>query len=356
GVVGIRECCPEVQPRPLTSWSQAAFGDWYRWDAIWYGGIARDGYQYSGIREASNVAFFPGFPIVNGIVSHVLSLPVEVSGPIVSTLLTLVACYLLYRLVQHETHDPDTAHRSVVYLLAFPAAYYLAIGYSEALYVVCGLAAFLWARQGRWWLSGGMAFLAGLTRLHGALLIIPLGYEYLRQRGLRRIRLDAVGVFGGPIGVLAFMLFLNAQFGKPAAYFSPYFEIQTMFFKGIRADAFPTFPGTTLANYLHGFLTGAPSTEGVVVMGAMILLIILTVEVWARLPRVYGVYMLTVTLFSLIGGDLISMPRFVVPMFPGFVAMALLGKRPWVDRAILITSLVLQGILALMFTKGYWIA
>ena len=88
----------------------------------------------------------------------------------------------------------------------------------------------------------------------------------------------------------------------------------------------------------------------------MILLIILTVEVWARLPRVYGVYMLTVTLFSLIGGDLISMPRFVVPMFPGFIAMALLGKRPWVDRAILITSLVLQGILALMFTKGYWIA
>jgi len=57
-----------------------------------------------------------------------------------------------------------------------------------------------------------------------------------------------------------------------------------------------------------------------------------------------------------VGGDLISMPRFVVPMFPGFVAMALLGKRPWVDRAILITSLVLQGILALMFTKGYWIA
>jgi len=50
------------------------------------------------------------------------------------------------------------------------------------------------------------------------------------------------------------------------------------------------------------------------------------------------------------------MPRFVVPMFPGFVAMALMGKRPWVDRVILITSLVLQGILALMFTKGYWIA
>ena len=355
-VGGTHKCSLDAQPQPLTSWTQAAFGAWYHCDAIWYGSIASDGYQYSGTRAPSNVAFFPGFPIINGAVSHVLSLPVEVSGPIVSTLLTLVACYLLYRLVQHETHDPDTAHRSVVYLLAFPAAYYLAIGYSEALYVVCGLAAFLWARQGRWWLSGGMACLAGLTRLHGALLIIPLGYEYLRQRGLRRIRLDAIGAFGGPIGVLAFMLFLNVQFGQPAGYFSPYFEIQTLFFKGIRAAAFPTFPGTTLANYLHGFLTGTPSTESVAVMGAMILLIVLTVDVWARLPRVYGVYMLTVTLFSLTGGDLISMPRFVVPMFPGFMAMALLGRRPWVDRAILITSLVLQGILALMFTKGYWIA
>ena len=361
-VVGVRECCPEVLPKPLTSWHQAAFGDWYRWDAIWYGSIAQNGYQYFGQREASNVAFFPLFPIVDGLVHSVTTLPVEVSGPIVSTLLTLLACWLLYRLTLRETGDHSTANRSVVYWLAFPAAYYLAIGYSEATYVVCVLAAFLFAREGRWSWSGVAAFLAGLARLHGALLIVPLGYEYLRQR-LRPdgqptttahpvLDLKGIGVFGAPLGVLAFMGYLGLQFGKPLAYF----EIQTLFFKGIRAEAFPTFPGTTFAHYFNGLLTNVPSTESVAVMGAMILLLLLTLEAWARLPRVYGVYMLTVALFSLTGGDLISMPRFVVPMFPGFMALALMGRRPWGDRVILIVPILLQGALALMFTKGYWIA
>ena len=63
-----------------------------------------------------------------------------------------------------------------------------------------------------------------------------------------------------------------------------------------------------------------------------------------------------ILMFSLIGGDLISMPRFVVPMFPGFIALALIGKSPRLDRVILVASLSLQGVLALMFTKGYWIA
>jgi hypothetical protein len=292
------------------------------------------------------------------VISRLIGLPIEVAGPLVSTLIALAACVLLYRLAYRETGEPETAERSVVYLLAFPAAYYLAIGYSEALYVLCVLAAFAWARQGRWGWCGVAAFLAGLTRLHGALLIVPLGYEHLRQRGfrLRDVRLDALGALGGPLGALAFNLYLILQFGKPEGYLSPYFEIQALFFKGIRAEAFPTFPTTTLAHYIGGLLNGAPTTEGVIVVSAMILLLILTLETWLRLPRVYGVYMLTVALFSLIGGDLISMPRFVLPMFPGFVALALIGRRPWADRAILVGSVIVQGVLALMFTHGYWIA
>ena len=362
-VEGVRECCPEVLPQPVTSWSQAAFGTWHRWDALWYSSIAENGYQYAGEREATNVAFFPLFPLVHGVIQQATGLPVEVSGAIVSTLLTLFACMVLYKLALGETDDPSTAQRAVLYLIAFPAAYYLAIGYSEALYLLCVLGAFYFARRGQWWWSGGIAFLAGLARLHGALLIVPLGYEWLRQSfaqgaaaDSRPPRASIIAVFAAPLGVLAFNLYLNAQFGQPAGYFSPYFQIQTLFFKGIRAEAFPTFPGTTLANYLFGFLNGVPSTESAAVMAATIFFLIMTVEVWARLPRVYGVYMLTVLLFQLVGGDLISMPRFVVPMFPAFIALAQIGKREWADRLILIPSLMLQGVLALMFTKGYWIA
>jgi hypothetical protein len=361
-VAGVRECCPEVLPQPVTSWSQAAFGTWHRWDALWYSSIAENGYQYAGEREATNVGFFPLFAVINGVIMRVTGLPVEVSGAIVATLITFIACLALYKLTIGETDDPGTARRAVLYLIAFPAAYYLAIGYSEALYLLCVLGAFYFARRGQWWWSGVIAFLAGLTRLHGALLIAPLGYEWLRQSlardagEVRPPRASVLAVLGAPLGVLAFNLYLNATFGQPAGYFSPYFQIQTLFFKGLRAEAFPTFPGTTLANYLFGFLNGVPSTESIAVMAATIFLLIMTVEVWARLPRVYGVYMLTVLLFSLVGGDLISMPRFVAPMFPAFIALAQIGQREWADRLILIPSLLLQGMLALLFTKGYWIA
>jgi len=354
-VAGVRECCPEVLPKPVESWQDAAFTTWYRWDAIWYGSIARDGYQYFGDREASNVAFFPGFPLLNGVISRVTTVPVDVSGPIVSTLLTLVACWLLYRLTRRETNDADTAQRSIVYLLAFPAAYYLALGFSEALYTVAVLGAFTLARDGKWGWSGLAAFVAGLTRLHGALLIVPLAYEYLRQQRWQWrsiFTLRAIGALGAPLGVLAFFGYLGVQFGNPLAYL----DVQTLFFKGIRAEAFPTFPGTTLANSIYGLLNNVPSTESIAVVSALLLLLFLTLETWARLPRVYGVYMLTVVLFSLTSGDLISLPRFVVPMFPGFMALGLIGRRPWLDRLILIVFLILQGVLALMFVKGYWIA
>ena len=358
-VAGVRECCPEVLPQPVASWEDAAFNTWHRWDALWYSSIAEHGYQYAGEREAANAGFFPLFAVINGVVLRVTGLPVQVSGALVSTLFTVLACWLLYRLTLREDEDEDTARRAVLYLIAFPAAYYLALGFSEAVYLACVLGAFYFARRGQWWWCGAIAFLAGLARLHGALLIVPLGYEYLRQKqwNLRAIlNPEIITVFAAPLGVLAFNLYLNAQFGKPAGYFSPYFEIQTLFFKGIRAEAFPTFPGTTLAHYLFGFLNGAPSLEGTAVMASMGFLLIMTVEAWARLPRVYGVYMLTVLLFQLVGGDLISMPRFVVPMFPAFIALAQMGKRPWADRLILIPSLMLQGVLALLFSKGYWIA
>ncbi len=353
-VAGVPECCPQIDPAPLTSVWQAGFDRWYRWDAIWYGSIAQNGYQYAGEQAASNVAFFPLFPLVNGVVSRLTGLPVPVSGPLVSSLMAFAACLLLYRLTRRETDDPAAAARSVVYLLAFPVAYYLAIGYSEALYVLCILGAFVLAREGRWWWCGAVAFLGGLTRLHGALLIVPLCYEYLRQRDLRlrKIRADLISVVGGPLGVLAFMGYLGLRFGQPLAHF----QVQALFFRGIRAGAFPAFPGATLANYLQGLFGHVPSTESVIEAGAIVLLLILTLEAWIRLPRVYGVYMLTVALFSLVGGDLISLPRFVLPMFPGFMALGLMGRHSWMDRAILIAALLLQGVLALMFTNGYWIA
>jgi len=354
-VIGTTECCPQIDATPLTSAWQAPFERWFRWDAIWYGSIAQDGYQYAGAREPSNAGFFPLFPLASGVAHRLTGLPVSISGPLISTLAAFIGCWLLYRITRRETDDPEAAGRSAIYLLAYPGAFYLAIGYTEALYMLCGLAAFGWAREGRWGRAGTASFLAGLTRLHGPLLVVPLAYEYLRQRNfrLRDIRVDAIGVTGGAFGVLAFMGYLGLRFGQPMAYF----QVQGLFFnRKMAAGAFPNFPGTTLANYLTGFVTAPPSTESFIEIAILILCLVLTLEAWVRLPRMYGVYMLTVSLFVLASGDLNGLPRYSTPVFPIFMALGLMGRRPWVDRAILILMVLAQGILALMFSNGYWIA
>jgi hypothetical protein len=354
-VIGTTECCPPIDATPLTSVWQAPFERWFRWDAIWYGSIAQDGYQYAGTREPSNAGFFPLFPLASGAAHRLTGLPVSVSGPLVSTLAAFIGCWLLYRITRRETDDPEAAGRSAVYLLAYPGAFYLAIGYTEALYMLCGLAAFWWAREERWGRTGVASFLAGLTRLHGPLLVVPLAYEYMRQRNfrLRAIRADVIGVTGGAFGVLVFMGYLGLRFGEPMAYF----QVQGLFFnRKMAAGAFPSFPGTTLANYLTGFVTNPPSTEGTIEIVILILFLILTLEAWVRLPRMYGVYMLTMSLFVLTSGDLNGLPRYSTPVFPMFMALGLMGRRPWVERAILILMILAQGILALMFSNGYWIA
>jgi hypothetical protein len=177
----------------------------------------------------------------------------------------------------------------------------------------------------------------------------------MRQRNfrLRDIRADAIGVTGGALGVLAFMGYLGLRFGEPMAYF----QVQGLFFnRKMAAGAFPSFPGTTLVNYLTSFVTTSPSTESTIEIAILVLFLILTLEAWVRLPHMYGVYLLTISLFVLAGGDLNGLPRYSTPVFPIFMTLGLMGQRPWVDRAILILMVLAQGILALMFSNGYWIA
>jgi len=79
---------------------------------------------------------------------------------------------LLYRLVRHD-EDASVALRSAWFLLIFPTAYFLHIGYTEALFMALVLGSFLAARTERWWLAGligGLAALALIVYLFVALI------------------------------------------------------------------------------------------------------------------------------------------------------------------------------------------
>jgi hypothetical protein len=51
-----------------------------------------------------------------------------------------------------------------------------------------------------------------------------------------------------------------------------------------------------------------------------------------------------------------SMPRFVLGIFPAFMLMALWGRNPLVNSAIVALSLPLLGLFTVLFADWYWLA
>ena len=164
---------------------------WHRWDAPHYTDIAVFGYRaedpgnlsapgYSQVFPGDldlYIVFFPLFPWLIAAVNAVVGEPI-VSAFVVATVASLFVAPLLYRLV-----SVDLGHRiglwTAGFLLVFPTAYFLHIGYTESLFLSLAFGSMWLARTNRWWLAGLLAALAALTRING-LILAPA----LRRRGV----------------------------------------------------------------------------------------------------------------------------------------------------------------------------
>src|SRR5512137_431062 len=104
-----------------------AFG---RWDAHWYLDVAARGYALRGPLASvqSNVAFFPLYPWLVRALAAVLPGSGEaslfVAGLLVSNAALLGGLWIAWRIARDAT-DEETAGRTVLYLLLFPAGFVL---------------------------------------------------------------------------------------------------------------------------------------------------------------------------------------------------------------------------------------
>ena len=94
---------------------------WNRWDALHYQKLALRGYSAVGDMRPSMV-FYPLFPWTIRLVAIVLR-DYLVSAILISTLASIVAGILLYRLVQLD-FSRATARLAVWFLFIFPTSYF----------------------------------------------------------------------------------------------------------------------------------------------------------------------------------------------------------------------------------------
>ncbi|MGW4706014.1 mannosyltransferase family protein [Streptomyces sp. NPDC004285] len=166
-----------------------------QWDWNHYLHIARDGYfpDDPAARPAERddrEAFFPGFPLVLRAV-HLLVRDWTAAGLLVSLVAGAVAVLALGRIARLELPRAADGRRTVLLLLASPCAVFLAVGYTESLFLALALPAWLAARRHDWRLAALLAAGATTVRVSGLFLLAALAVHFAltapRRGELRRL-------------------------------------------------------------------------------------------------------------------------------------------------------------------------
>lgn len=151
------------------------FLDWYRekmtttGDASYYLFIAQNGYVPEG-DMARAIVFYPMYPLLIRCVGALLGGRYALAGMIVSQVCYGASAVVLAKLAAKECAHPGTA--LAAYLL-YPFGFFALGVFTEGLFLLLTVSGLYLIRQRRWLAAGAAGFFAALTRLQGALLLLP---------------------------------------------------------------------------------------------------------------------------------------------------------------------------------------
>ncbi|HWG27866.1 mannosyltransferase family protein [Actinospica sp.] len=166
--------------------------DWYRYLTVAeYGYTSGQGPAY----DQNITAFLPGYPLTLRFVHFVVP-NWAVAGLLISFVAGGVAVLALARLTEFEyrrRHPEGSAEQSrraartaALLLVCAPAAVFLAVGYTEALFLAFAVPAWLAARRGQWVRAGILLAFACTIRINGLFVLAGIGVMFLTSRPTKR--------------------------------------------------------------------------------------------------------------------------------------------------------------------------
>ncbi len=323
-----------------------------RFDSGWYFGVARYGYEFvEGGR--SNLAFFPVYPMLMRYVGLALGggrANVYLAGVIVSWVAFCAASVLLYRLAREYVSESQ-AQRAALLLMLFPFGFFYGVVYTEAVFLLCSVAAFLSFHKGRWLLGGLAAAVLTATRVNGivawpALAFIAL--ERVRTRPEERTA-ALMGVLLVPMGLVAYSAFNYSLSGSPLEWMH---SIE-------RWDYHPGgYPWTPFVNLYfpvlkapYEFLRQHPLARYDLLNGlAALFAVVLLPRVVRTLGWGYALLILGNLWLPLSSGVFEGLGRYVAVLFPLFIALSTIESR-LVRQVIYVSFCVLFAVCCVLFTN-----
>jgi hypothetical protein len=341
---------------------------WARWDSVWFLRIAEHGY---GSVEGAAAAFYPLYPATVGLLGRVFFGHYLLAGIVVSLAATLAAFLLFHDLAETKL-GAEGARRAVLYLALFPMTLFLQAVYSEALFLLLSVAAFVLAERRRFFPAGVVTGLALLTRPAGVAILPALALLAWRSPD-RRAALLRLGV--APLLFVTYPLVLWWQRDDPWA-FARAQDIWSRHVSyagplggawgGLRAG-WAGIRQLVSGSHTTTYWTAVDGTDPMRVaavnleaLAFLVLFVALTVVAWRRFGAPYGLFAaLSLAIPLSVPSErwpLLSLPRFGLTIFPLFLALATLGGRPRVHTAIVSVSSIMLGVAVVQWSLWQWVA
>jgi len=356
--------------------------DQVAWDSEYYLGMATGGYQdlriptltTSGNRIPANepginlkgsyslsYAFFPLYPWTMWLVHWPLKIfrldPIATStlaGVLVSALGTLAGMLALYDLAR-DSLEEDGAMRAVFYLLIFPTGFFLVQVYSEGLFVGLAFGCLAMLKRKQWIPAALLGAAAALTRAVGVTLVIPMAIAWVRTGEWRQV--FSGGVPWRPLGravlvlapMVTFLIWKFSYLGSAFDYVEAHFFGRGLLNLGYALLAW--------ADAFNSLFTGNPERTAYFITEFIGLTIgVVTCVAYRKYNPEIAWFSLAVFVISWGSGPAQGIQRYILVAPAVFLMLARWGRNPIFDRAWTIFSLLLMGLLAMLFAFNYWVA
>jgi len=331
------------------------FTTWANFDGELYLTLAADGY----LKVHYLQAFFPLYPILISIIHKFTNLSYYLSGLGLGNLAFIAAVLVLYKLIRLDLSQ-KTSRLTLFALLTFPTAFYLGSVYSESVFLLLTVGAFWFARKHAWFWAAVAAALASATRVSGIFVAFAVIIEFFQTHRFRPKLIwqnpQVVWLAITPLGLIAYMLFLNQHYGDPF-----YFAHVQSFFGAQRTTEKLILLHQVFYRYAkmmifvdHGTLTFLVAFLELIGAVFFIGLILKTY----KLRLSYFIYGTCSFILPTLTGTFSSLPRYSLVIFPAFIILAQwLEKRGAGFRCFYWAAMViLLSVLTMLFVQGHFVA
>ncbi|MBU3942552.1 hypothetical protein KKA24_01060 [Patescibacteria group bacterium] len=312
-----------------------------KWDSFWYLDIAENGYSLGeNDWDLSNIVFFPLYPFLIKIVSLLTLGNFVLAGWFLNVIFLFLALFYLFKLVK-EFHSEINPYASIIFLLIFPTAFFFNAIYTESLFLFLSLATFYYGLKKKFLYAGIFGLLSSLTRVTGALLFIPIIWEYFKVQGFKLktiFSFKILPIFLIPLGTFSFFLYHYFRLGN----FLLFFKIQENWGRTFSFEEkhFQFFSNPAIVNFL---------------LDTLFILFILTIIyfVFRKLRISYALYIVSTVFVALSTGTFMSIGRYILVLFPIYILLASI-KNQYLRQSWIFISTLLLALYTILFVNSYW--